>query len=234
MSSTVLALVQEFAALRGLPVPSALFGATDKDTSQLRAVVSGVVRECLACSWQEQKIRITWLSVATADQGNLETLFPGYDSLVQNSIWNMDRKIPVTGPMTDQGWAVENALELAGPPFKCWVSQNHLFLSPVPDAGETFSGIYFSSYGYAAGGVPQPTFTADSNTLLFPDHVVIKGIEYLWKKQKGEAYVDDYNDFMGIIAKNKTNAGMPALALDSPNNPGLRPSIYIPIGNWPV
>jgi hypothetical protein len=62
MSSTVLALVQEFTDGMGLPTPSALIGATDKGTAQYRALLKQTVRDLSEYRWQQQKIRGTWLA----------------------------------------------------------------------------------------------------------------------------------------------------------------------------
>lgn len=231
MSSTVLALVQEFAGLRGLPVPSALFGVTEKNGVHMRAVVNSVVRECLRYSWPQQKINYAWTASATEDQGALETLFPGYISFIPGTMWSTDRTIPVLGPVSDQEWAAGQSLGLLGPPFSSWLAGGHLYLSPAPNAAENFTVVYLTRYGYVSGTTPQETFSSNSDTVLFPDDVMLKGIEYVWRKQKGEAYVDDYNDFIGLIAKNKAQLGAPALSLESRSqNP--RPGIVIPPGSW--
>ena len=115
---TVLGLVQEFAALRGLPVPSAVVGAQDRSTAQLKAVLNEVLRKLQRYSWQEQKVKGTWLATPFANQGQLVDLLPGYSSIIDGTGWAEDRKIPLIGPITDAEWAAQVALQLSGPPFR--------------------------------------------------------------------------------------------------------------------
>lgn len=230
---TALGVVQEFCGLRGLPIPTALVGSTEKSVAQYRAVLSSAVRHLLQYRWEQQKIRLTFTAVATADQGLLTTLFPGFESLVPDTGWAMTRKIPVTGPIPDTEWAVQNALSLVGPPYKFWLGEGKMWITPTPVAGESYSFIYRTLYGYANGTVPQETLTADTNTLLFPDDVVLKEFEWNWKKQKGENWQDDYNFAIGLIAKEKSKDGLPNLSLDRTIG-NVQPRIYVPVGNWQV
>lgn len=237
MSLSALGLVQEFAAFRGLPVPTALVGSVEKSNAQYRAILNAVVRKLLGYSWETQKAQSSFTSVAAASQGNLATLLApagGFESIVQGSMWNTSRKIPVMGPITDQAWAVQSALNLAGPPFKCWVAAGILYLSPIPAAGETFQAIYQTSYGFASsGGTPQLTLQSDSDIFLFPDDVMIKGFEAYWQRQKGEESAPAVGEFMDLIIRQKVARGMPTLSMEAaPDNTG--PRIYIPIGDWPV
>jgi len=229
---TALQIVQEFAGLRGLPVPSALVGATDKSTAQYRSVLNEVVRKLQGYKWESQKIRATWTAVATSDQGALTTLFPGFESLIYNTGWATTRKIPLIGPLTDSEWATQQALSLVGPPYKFWISQGHIYITPVPTAGETYSMIYQSEYGFYSGGAAVPGLLVDSDTLLFPDDVVLKGFEARWKKVKGEPYLDDEGEFLDLIAKRKAPT-LPTHQLDVTLT-NVQPRIYIPVGDWPV
>lgn len=236
MTLTVRDLVQEFASLRGLPIPAAVVGATDKNATQYKAIIQAVVRKCLQYRWEGQKVLGSWTAVATSDQGVLSTLLApsgGYGGLVKNTMWCTSRKIPVLGPISDQEYATQQALSLVGPPYKFWLAQEHIYLTPVPTAGETFSAVYQTLFGYAASGVPQENITADENTFLFPDEVMIKGFEAFWKKQKGEDYAEDMVEFIGLIARAKADKGMPTFQLDSPAET-VGPRIYIPIGDWPT
>ena len=229
---TVLGLVQEFTALRGLPTPTALVGSNEKSVAQYRAILNDVVRRLLPYRWNQQKLLRSFSAVAAADQGALTTLFPGFDAICEGTGWATTRKIPLVGPISDAEWATQNALNLVGPPFKYWLGNNHLWITPNPTAGEQFGLIYQTAYGYAsAAGVAQPAILADTDQILFPDDVLIKGFEASWKKQKGEAYQDDDNMFISLIAKKKSSDGLPHFSLDSKST-STTPRIYIPVGNW--
>lgn len=235
--TTVLTLVQDFTEKMNLPTPSALVGSQDKSVRQYRSLLRELVADLCEHRWQQQKIRGTFTSVAGNDQGDLTSLFSaGFFGLVKDTMWNQTRLMRVYGPLPDPIWAALTVLPNAGPEFQSWIAGNHLYVSPPFEAGETITAIYITQYGVLSPlGVPQQNITNDSDTLLFPDNVVMRGFEYKWRKQKGEAgWEDDYNDFMGLLAKNKVNAGMPTLALDSNPNLGPWPGIIVPPGNWNV
>lgn len=229
---TVLQIVQEFCGLRGLPVPTALFGATETSVVQYRAVLNAVLREAAEKPWPETKVRGTFTTVATADQGALSSLFSGFGSLVKDTFWLDSETLPVQGPLDDATWAALTTLQISGPPYSYWLSGGNLYLTPTPPAGLTASAIYHTDWKYFDGGTPQQTITADSNTCVVPDDVMLAGFEAIWLQKKGLAWQAAWNDFQSRMAHSLA-AAQPTLQLD--NAPNIaRPNIYIPPGNWMV
>jgi len=228
---TALELITEYCNLRGLPTPAALVGSSDKSTAQLKVVLQQTVRKLLALRWETQKVSIALTAVAANNQGALTTLFPGYAGLVADAAWATSRKIPIIGPIPDAEWATQNALSLVGPPYKYWLGEGNLQITPVPTAGDTLTFYYYTRYGYSASGVPQENLTEDGNLVLFPDEAVLAGIEAYWLKQKGMPYETEMNEFLGIIAREKARDGAPKLGLGA-SSANVQPRIYIPVGNW--
>lgn len=235
MSSTVLTLVQDFTEKFGLPTPSALVGSTEKSVRQLRSLMRENVADLSEFKWQQQTVRGTWTTVAGNDQGVLETLFPGYRRLIPGSLWNETRRMRIYGPLSDQIWAALKILPNAGPEFQCYVADNHLLVSPPFVNGETAVGTYQTKYGVLSNAsVPKERITADDDTLVFPDNVVIRGLEWRWKKVKGEAgWEDDFNTYQSLIAGNIVKDSATTLGLAT-NNRGPRPGIVVPAGSWNV
>ena len=238
MTFTVKSLVQEFCQLRGLPVPSAVVGTLDKSTVQHLAVLKSVLRELLQYNWNQNKAQITFTSNAISYQGQIDALAGGADgfsSLLPDTVWNTTQRIRYDGPVTDETWAAISALQIAGPPYIYYVGGGGLSLSPAPAAGDTIVMYFNTNYSIMSGGTtPSTTITSDDDTILFPDDVLLKGFEAIWKKQKGEPYTDDWNDFQGLIAKGKVAFGMPTLQMDQPLPRGAQPQIFVPPGNWPL
>lgn len=236
-TSTVLQIVQTFADKMGLPYPLALVGATDKTNRQYRALMREAIQDLSEYRWQEQTVQGSFTSVASQDQGELPTLFPGYLTLKQNTLWDNTRHMRIFGPLSDAIWEALQTLPNAGPEYQCYVQGNHLFVSPALPAGDNIIGIYTSRYVVITDttGVLKEFVTADNDRLVFPDNVVQRCFEYKWRKQKGEAgWEDDYNDFMGLLAKNIANAGSTTVSLDATPYRGPQPGIVIPPGSWPV
>lgn len=235
--TTILTLVQDFCEKTGLPRPAALVGVTEKSVSQFRALLLECVEDLGKYRWPTQSIRKTWTSVSGQDQGALTTIFgDGYSGIVPQTLWNNTRVMQIFGPVSDQVWQNFQALPNAGPEFQCWVSEGHLYISPAQVAGETLSAIYRTTYGILDedGVTEKARFTADTDTLLFPDPVVKRCFEYKWRKQKGESgWEDDYNAFIDLVARSIVKDGAPTMRLDN-TGMTLRPGIFVPSGNWNV
>ena len=237
-NSTVLQLVQWFADEQGLPSPTALVGATDKSTRQLRALMFQTVRELSEHRWQQQKVRKTFVTTAAQDQGLLTTLFgPDYFSLVKDTGWNVSRRLRVYGPLPDAIWNALQTLPNAGPEYQSFIQQDHLLFSPAAVTGETVSFIVVTRYTVlASDGVTYKQFiSADNDMLVFPDNVVLRSLLWRWRKTKGEpGWEDDYNEAMGLVANNLSKDGAKTLSLSDQPNIGPWPGIIIPPGSWPV
>lgn len=229
---SVLALVQEFCGLRGLPVPSALIGSNETSVVQYRSVLNAVLREALGKPWPETKVRGTFTTVGTASQGALATLFPGFDSFVKDTLWLESETIPIQGPLTDSSWQALTVLGISGPPYSYWLSGGNLYLTPTPTAGMTGSAIYRTDWKYFDGASPQQSLTADSNTTIVPDEVLLAGLEAVWLKVKGLSWQSSWNDFQDKMA-HAIAVTSPTLQLDAAPNLN-RPSIFIPPGSWSV
>jgi len=237
MPTTVLVLIQDFAEKMNLPTPTALVASTDKTNRQYKSLLREIVADLTEYRWQQQTLRKTWLSTAGQDQGTLESIFgAGYFNLVPDTTWNDDRKMRVYGPVGTPTWQALQTLPNAGPEFQSWISGNHLYVSPELEAVENMSSIYKTKYGVLAvdGTTTKERVTVDTDSLLFPDNVVLRGFEYKWKKQKGVAgWEDDYNEFMSLLSRNIVKDGAPTLQMDITWDQA-RPGIVIPAGSWNV
>jgi hypothetical protein len=234
MALTILQLVQEFCDLRGLPTPTAVLGSGEKSVKQYQAILKKVSRKLQGYRWNSQKLQRTFTTVAAVDQGELLTLFGSdFEAFAPMTLWNTSRKLMIGTPVMNSEWALTQALELSGPPFKCWLANGHFYLDPAPEAGETISAIIWVKNGFFDGSVSLEEPDDDGNTFLYPDDVVLAGFEAYWKKQKGEPWGDDYNEFLSLIAKRKVSDGLPRLSLEAPDFK-QSPGVFIPPGSWPV
>lgn len=241
MTSTVLTLVQDFCDRNALPRPTAMFGSTEKGVRQYQAVLKQVVRDLSEYRWQQQRIYITWPTVAGQDQGTLESIFgAGYAGIVQDSMWNLTRHMRIYGPLSEQVWTALQTLPNAGPEFQMWISRDRLYTSPAQVIGETLACVYITNYNVVQNtGSGYNVYVAspatDGDKLLFPDNVVDKCFTYIWKKQKGESsWTDDYNDYIALVAKNIIKDGATKLQMSPAPNRGVSPGIVIPPGSWNV
>ncbi len=238
MPTTVLTIVQDFTEKLGLPRPTALVGVQEKSVRQMRALLQEAVSDLCEYPWEGQKLRKTWTSLAGQDQGLLTTIFgDGYDSLVPETMWNDTRHMRIFGPVTSPVWQAFQTLPNAGPEFQSWISGGRLYISPAQVAGETLTAIYQTKYGVldVDGVTTKERITVDSDSILFPTNVVLRALEWKWRKQKGEAgWEDDYNSYITLVARALGKNGGPTLSLDGSRTLTAKPGITIPAGSWNV
>jgi hypothetical protein len=236
MSDSLLTTVQDFCAENALPVPTAVMGVTLSDVVQYRAIMKRLVTELSQYSWTQQQIRKTFTTIAAQDQGALTSLIGAdYRGIIQSSIWNETLRRPLIGPVTPASWEAQQALPVTGPIYQYRIEGNRFKILPAPPAGHVIGLIYQSSYGVtdSTGTTAKATFTNDTDLIVFPDVVVAKGLDYMWKKKKGEDWSDLYAEYMSLIAKNIIKDTAPILYMDQPNQ-NIRPGIWVPAGNWGV
>lgn len=237
MPTTILEHIQDFCELQNLPVPTAIMGSAEKSSKQFRAIIRSLIRDLSEFRWQRQRIETTWVGTIGSDQGALPTIFgTGYDGLVPDTLWNETRKMRIYGPLSEPIWTAMQVLPNAGPEYQCWIGANRLFLSPALDAQDTLRAVYITKNNVLAvnGITYKAEVDADDDSVIFPDNVFAHGIEYKWKKQKGESgWEDDYNTFIGLVAKNLVKDSATKLSLGTTYR-GPQPGIVIPSGSWNV
>lgn len=234
MKKSALGIVQEFADLRGLPRPNALIGSADKGARQFLALLNFLVRDLTRYSWSEQKRRKAFTALAAEDQGALTTIFgTDFQNLIPGTFWAGDKRMIVRGPVSDAEWQAMKTLQASGPEYSVYIAEGHLYINPIPSAGENFSAVYRTGEVILHDNVPSATIQSDTDTFLVPDDVIHAGLRFVWNKEKGEAWAEDYGYYIGLIAERReVNTNVP-LQLDGMGVPA-RPGIVIPPGNWSV
>lgn len=237
MPTSVLTLIQTFTDKMNLPTPTALIGSQEKSVRQYRAILRELISDLGEYRWQNQTLIKNFPSVLGLDQGALKTIFgDGYYGLVDDTFWNSTKRMRIFGPLPDPVWQALQILPNAGPQYQYWISQGHIYVSPPQIAGDTLSVMYITnSTVLSVDGVTTKTLvTVDSDSLLFPDNVVLQGFEAKWRFQKGDsAWQVKNNDYLTLLAKNIVRDGAPLLTMGEPAR-FPQPGIVIPAGSWNV
>jgi len=237
MSQTALQLVTQFCQETGLPVPAGLIGASEGHATQMRALLNKVIMDLSQYNWQQQNRYVTFTSVAGEDQGALIDLFGvdgDYLRMIPNTLWDNTELRPIFGPVSNEFWAYYKAAVNPGPIYQYTIKQSHLLVSPTMPAGHTLSVQMFSQLTVVAqNGTLKTAFTVDSDTFVFPDICVLRGLTWNWAKKKGEDWESDHALYIDSVGKNLVNENTPTFALDSAQR-GFQPGIVVPAGSWPV
>lgn len=233
----LLALVQEFTARMGLPRPAQVAGSTDPQVQQILALLNETLEDIVDKGWSALTQESTFSTVDGEDQGAITSLAPnGFKWILQETIFNRTLRLPLFGPIAASKWQALKALPNAGPFYKYRIVRDRLLFNPAGIAGHDCAFEYASSYCVLAddGTTYKPYPTADSDTFLFPDTVILAGLRWKRKYEKGLEYAEDFRRFEELIANAKSrDGGKPALSMDG-EGCGFAPGIFVPSGNWNV
>lgn len=239
---SALTIIQTASARLALPIPQAVFAATDAQTVQLRSLLNEEGYE-LATWPQHNWVKLTKEQTFTAVNAEVQTgaLAADFARFCDGSIWDRTQDRPVWGPMSPQQWQQEKA----GPTFTTMyygfrLRGNDWLMTPNPTNADTIAYEYISNlyvYGYATPTMPatpnQSSFQADGDTSIWDDELLARGVRWRFLRAKGLDYAQEFAVYMDLLTRTAArDGGMPKLSV-SRNYPWTRLSPFIPDGNFP-
>lgn len=194
---SLLTIAQAAARRVGIGRPAVVAAASDDLTLQLFDLANESVEDLgKRHGWRQTRVPVTFVTVAAQAQPN--ALPADYDRMAPGqTMWNRDQRLQVVGPAGAEDWARINALQLvSGPNLVFRLVGTGLMLYPAPAAGQTIAFEYVSANRVkAADGSTKPLFTADTDVVLFPEHLIQKDLVWRWKQAKGLDYAEDMRTF---------------------------------------
>lgn len=234
---TLLQIVQELCLRTGLPSPTAVMSSTDDQIKQIVGLLNeGLDDLVVKYKWPQAQLEATFVSTAVESQGEMETIAPGYKSMIPNTFWSLTNKLPANGSITP---ADAQVLKIWGRPsalINFRIRNNELMFYPATDAGLSYRFEYETRY-FVIDGDDQSLkqyFTKDTDTTLLPDNIHTLDLRWRWKCEKGLPYAENMRTFE-IICKQAIADSAPAtgLSLGTPSRNAM-PGIVVPIGSWPT
>lgn len=232
---TLLQIVQQFCKVTGLSVPTAVVSSTDSQVVQILALLNEGLDEIVPkYKWPCLQSEATFTSTAVESQGTLETIAPGFKSMIPDTFWNLTNSLPAFGSLSPSDtqfmkiWGSPSAL------VNFRQMNNELHFIPVIAAGVSFRFEYNSYYAVitATTLVKKQYFTADTDTCRLPDNLMSLYLRWAWKKEKGLPYAEEMKTFEGVCKQ---------AYVDSVNSLPLRmggrktqaqPGVVVPLGSW--
>lgn len=235
---TLLELVQRFCSRTGIPSPSFVVASTDAQVLQLKALVDEVCEDlCKRWTWTDLTEESTFTTLAAEDQGAIATLAPnGFLRILNETIYNRTLRLPLYGPMSARKWQAVKALPNAGPFYKYRIRGGHLLFNPAGTAGQTCAFEYASSFVVLASDLTtRKTYaTADDDTFLLDATLILAGLRWKWKSEKGLPYAEEFSRYETLVADaNGQDGTKPILDMGSPDASAM-PGIFISPGSWPL
>lgn len=131
---------------------------------------------------------------------------------VPQTEWDRTNRWPLMGPKTAQEWqSYKSGVVYAGPRERFRIQQNAIQISPPPPNALTFAYEYISSnWVLSAANVGKASFTADTDTCVFDDSLMVAGLKLRWMQAKGLDYTFNAAEYSAILnacmAQNKSAA----------------------------
>ena len=232
---SLLNTVQRFCKRTGLDVPTSVISATDPQVKQILALLEEEGNDLSGRGdWQELTNEATHTTVATESQGAITTIASnGYRYIKNNTIWDRTNQLPLY--VTDgTGWQELKSTTTTAPDYHVRIRGGNLLSNPVPTAGLTwaFEYVTWNWITDATSTTPSQYFTDDTDLILLPEPIVMMGVRWRWKKEKGLEYAEDFRTYEMMVSdalsRNGLNRPLSASKrIDSPS-----PHVVVPIGSF--
>jgi hypothetical protein len=236
---SLLTIVQTACGRIGIAIPTAVATSTDTQVLQLMALANEEGEELstgmsvgVSFDWQSLQREGSFSTVATEDQGAIETIAPGFKYILDETIWDRTKRLPVYGSVSAKTWQTFKSWGVASPYPKYRVRGGRLLLMPVPAAGDSYYFEYQTKYWATSsdGATLKAAFTADADVSLLDEQLITAGLIWRWKAAKGFDYAEDMRKYqMRATNAMARDVERPMLSLGQKSP---RTGIVVPIGSW--
>ncbi len=150
--------------------------------------------------------------------------------------WDRSNRWPLLGPQSPQDWqSFKSGIVYAGPRLRFRIQGNTLSINPPPAASLNLAFEYISNgWVLAADGTTYKTkFTADTDTFLFDESLMLTGLKLRWLQTKGFDYGYAEKEYLTNLAKcTAQNKSAPRLSLAPMGGSVLLTNRNLPDGGW--
>lgn len=233
---TLLSIIQDVCNECGLPEPSTVISNTDGTVRQLLAL-SNRSGKMLAqrFPWQETVKSATITTVAAELQGLLETLLPGFNWYIYQSMWNRDTRMQIWGPLYPPEWQFLKAATVTGPFPDFRIQNKSLYMLPIPTAGQTIGLEYVSRYWCeSSGGTGKEKWSVDTDVGTLPEDLLTVDLIWRFKAAKGFDYAEDFRQAeLAINNAMARSGGRQVLTMGRQNRyANSQFGVMVPDGSW--
>jgi hypothetical protein len=187
--------------------------------------------------WERLTLEATHTTIANENQGAITTIASnGFRFFKNDTFWDRTSKLPVIGPLSDQEWQIRKGLDWSGPRYIFRIRGGNLLVNPVPTAGLSWAFEYVSKNWILGADLTtyKQYFTLDTDTILLPEELVLMGLRWRWKKEKGLEYAEDLRTYeMQVHDAIGRDGAKPVLNMNYDART-RQPGIFVPDRNWPI
>lgn len=237
MALNLLQIVTKMCLRQGLTVPSVVTTSTDTQVRQLWEFANEILDDLVArMNWTGTTQEASFMGTGVYLQGSMSTIAPnGFQWIKKDTFWCRTTRLPILGPMSPEEWQEALAVPFAGPWYRYRLEQGNMMMYPAAPVTNQYFFEYASNWpAKSAGGALQQYFNADTDTCMFPDALVLLGIRWKWRAEKGLPYLEHMRAYEAAVNDINGNDGSKKTVSMSGEASGFRPAILVPAGNWSV
>lgn len=234
---TLLALIQYVCRRTALPNPSSVYGNADEQIKQMMGLLEEEGNDLnKRGNWERTTFEASLTTLAVEDQGAITSIATNaFDYIINDTMWDRTSKLPVIGPESSQDWQALKAVVTTGPRYRMRIRGGHLLVNPAPPASDAWYFEYHSENWILQvdGTTYLQYFGADTDVPLLPASLLIMGLRWRWKKEKGLSYAEDFATYeMQVKNALGRDGGKKVLYQDGCGSRGPEPGIWVPGGSW--
>lgn len=215
--------------------PTAVIGSTDQETIQVLSLLEEEGSDLSGRGiWERITFEATHTTTATESQGAVTSIATNnFRYFVPETTWDRTENLPLLSIDAPE-WQAEKGFASTSPRYRIRVRGGELVSTPTPPAGNTWAFEYISWNWILDndGTTYKQYFTEDTDTILFPEPIVIQGLKWRWKREKGFDYAEDFATYERMVMNELGRQGVKkTLRLDSAEKESI-PGIVVSQGSW--
>ena len=162
----------------------------------------------------------------------------GYDRMISDTNWDRTDHWRNIGTKSSQDWQfLQGGIISIGPRERYRIYNGKFRIFQALTTVYNFSFEYVSNYWVCAAGSSEGTkkeFTADSDTCVFPDDLMMAGLKFYFLKAKKLDYGIELGEFTRALSYNKAqDVPVPSMSLAPVGMNQLVGPWSVQDGNWP-
>jgi hypothetical protein len=231
---TCLSIVQRVCKRVGLDSPSSAVGSSERQILQILELSNEAGQELSRrYPWQAILAVASYTTVATETQGAVQTIAPGLDYIINDTIWNRTLRRPVFGPKNPQNWEQQKAFAINGPWSGYRIIGGDLAMYPIPTAGQDCYFEYISkNWVTTSVGATDDEWTNDADTGKLDENLLVLDTIWRWKQQRGLDYAEDFAKSERLYQDLANRDGGKDWLNLSNTRYDIFPGVIVPAGSW--
>lgn len=236
MSLNLLEIVREARGRLGQSLPTSVAGNSDPGVIQMKGMLNEFLEDLVVRKfWQSNVIEGHFDALAQESQGELETLFPGFEGILPDTVYNRTSRLQIGGGLAPRDWAARKAFNFAGPLPTYRLRNNQFLLVPAPVAGHQYYLEYLSSYFVkGVGSTLRKYWLLDTDVCTMGESLPIAYLKWAWKCAKGLEYAEDFRKYEAMLETRSLRDTSPQVIRMDGVESAAGPGIIVTPGSWPV